>query len=187
MVAALPAIALGTAGTAATAGVAATAATAGLFGVGGTFSFMSTLSTLGTVAGLGSTLMGGGAEKAMYESQAKYDELRSRQERLRGQMEATEIKNNLASSIATANARGAASGIDITSGSPVTAIQAATDDANRAWSIAKYNGDMGASASNANAATARARGANAVRSSRSQALGIATDFMGKQYDRGMRF
>lgn len=187
MVAALPALAMGTAGTAATATAAATAASAGLFGIGGTFSLMQTASTLGTFMGLGSTLMGGSAEKAMYQSQAQYDELRARQEKLRGQMEATQIKSDLTKSIATANARGAASGIDISSGSPVTAVQASIDDANTAWSMAKYNADMGAEAYRANANTNRLRGNNAVRSARSQAMGIATDFMGKQYDRGMRF
>jgi len=175
--------ALGT-GTAATA---TTAATAGLFGTAGTFSFMSAASTLGTAFSAYSTIQGGRESDAAYKSQAKWNELQARQERLRGQQEANQIKGDLAKSIASANARGAASGIDITSGSPVTAVNAAIDDANDAWTIAKSNAESNAASSEANAYAARQRGKNAVRSSRSQVTGLATDFASKQYDRGMRF
>ena len=181
MVAAAAPLMLGVAGT------STAAATTGLFGAAGAFSFMQTASTLGTAFSAFSTLQAGSAENAMYKSQAKWDELRARQERLKGQQEANAIKDDLAKSIASANARGAASGIDITSGSPVTAVNNAIDDANMAWSIAKDNADINAGAYTQNAYMARQKGKNAVRSARTQVSGLASDFMGKQYDRGMRF
>lgn len=170
-----------------TAGTATAAATTGLFGAAGAFSFMQTASTLGTLFSVGDMLMSGQAENAAYKTQAKYDELRSRQELLRGKQEGNAIKGELVKSIAEANARGASSGIDITSGSPVTAVRAAIDDANTAWSISRENATVNSQASEQNAYMSRQRGKNAVRSSRSQAQGLLSDFASRQYDRGMRF
>lgn len=170
-----------------TAGTATTAATAGLFGTAGAFSFMQAASTIGTAFSIGSTIMAGSAESAALKSQAKWDDLRARQERLRGQQEATSIRNDLTRSIASANARGAATGIDITSGSPVTAVNAAITDANRAWSVARDNAETNAQASEQNAYMSRQQAKNVRRSSRTTAIGLASDFAGKQYDRGMRF
>ena len=181
MVAAAIPFALGTAGTAGAAG------TAGLFGTAGAFSFMQTASTLGTLFSIGSVLSAGGADNSAAQLDARWQEIRARQEQIRGQQEATAIKDGLIKAIASSNARGAASGIDITSGSPVTAVQGAIDDANTAWTLAKSNAATNADAYTANAANSRMRGKNAVRSSRTQAFGLASDFMGKQYDRGMRF
>lgn len=178
--AALP-LALGTAGTATAAG------TAGLFGTAGVFSFMQTASTLGTLFSIGSVLGAGAADNSAAKMDARWMEIRSRQEQIRGQQEATAIKDSLVKSIASANARGAASGIDITSGSPVTAVNAAIDDANTAWGLAKDNALTSSEAYQQNAYMARQQGKNAVRSARTQAFGLASDFMGKQYDRGMRF
>lgn len=181
MVAAAAPLALGTAAT------ATTAATAGIFGTAGAFSFMQTASVLGTVMSGYSMLTAGDAENASMQSQAKFDDLRSRQELTRGKQEAAQIKGDLARSIASANARGAASGIDITSGSPLTAINAGIEDANQAWTIAKDNASQNSSAYAQNAYISRQRGKNAVRSARTQVAGLATDFMGKQYDRGVTF
>lgn len=181
MAAAGAALALGTAGTATAAG------TAGLFGTAGAFSFMQTASTLGTLFSIGSVLGAGEADNSAAEMDARWMEIRSRQEQIRGQQEATAIKESLVKAIATSNARGAASGIDITSGSPVTAVQASIDDANKAWTVAKNNAATNAEVYQQNAYMARQQGKNAVRSARTQAFGLASDFMGKQYDRGMRF
>lgn len=171
-------------GSAATAGAASTA---GLFGAAGSFSLLQTASTLGTLFSIGSTLGAGSATNAQEKAQARIDELRARQETLRGQQEATKIKEDLAKSIATANARGAASGIDITSGSPDTAVREAINDANRAFSIAKDNAATNSETYRQSAAVGRERGKNAVRSSRASAVGLATSFIGQQYDRGARF
>lgn len=179
--------ALGSAGTAATASAAATAGTAGLFGTAGSFSFMSSLSTLGTAFSIGSTIMGGAADSAAAKSQARYEEFRGKQELTRGRLEAAKIKSDLARDLSSSIAIGAAQGIDITSGSPAAARKAAETDANRAWSMAKTNAELGAGASEQNAYMIRRRGANAYRSARSQAIGIASDFAQKQYDRGMSF
>lgn len=187
MATAAAAVALGSAGTAATATTAATAATTGLFGSAGAFSFMQTASTLGSAMGIFSTLAGGGAENKMYEQQARWEEIRARQEQIKGMQEANAIKEDLVKNIASANARGAASGIDITSGSPVTAVQQATQDANDAMSLAKANAATNADVSRANASTYRAKGKNAIRSSRSRAIGLASDFAMRQGDRGFSF
>lgn len=187
MVAALPAIALGTAGTAATATAAAVPASVGLFGSAGAFSLFQTVSTVGSLFGAYSALAGGSAEKAMAESQARFDNFRARQDRLKGEQEATKIKEDLARSISTSVAIGGAQGIDISSGSPQNAMQKAQTDANYAWSVARYNAGMEASANNFNAYTSRQRGANAYRSARSTATGIFSDYVSKQYDRGMKF
>lgn len=181
MVAAAAPLALGTAGT------ATAAATTGLFGTAGAFSFMQTASTLGTLFSIGSTLAAGSADNTAAKMSARWDEIRARQEQIRGQQEANAIKMDLVKSLASANARGAASGIDITSGSPVTASQAAIDDANQAWTLAKDNAQTNSDAYKTNAYTSRLRGKNAVRSARSQAMGIASDFMMRQQDRGMTF
>jgi hypothetical protein len=179
--------ALGSAGTAATATAAATAGTAGLFGSAGAFSFMQTASTLGTAFSIGSTLMGGAADQAAAKSQARFEAFRAKQEQTRGRLEGAKIKDDLARSLSTSIAVGAAQGIDISSGSPARARNAAVTDANRAWSISKYNADMGAEAYRNNAYVMRQRGKNAFRSARASAAGLASDFMSKQYDRGMTF
>lgn len=181
MATAATALAVGTAGT------STAAATTGLFGAAGTFSFMQSLSTVGTLFSVGSVLGGGSAENKMYEQQARMDEIRARQEQIRGQQEATAIKEDLIKNIASANARGAAAGIDLSSGSPVTAVNEAINDANDAWSIARDNAANNADVYNANAYTARQKGKNAIRSSRSQAFGLMSDFAMKQADRGMTF
>lgn len=181
MAAAAPALFLGTAGTATAAG------TAGLFGAAGAFSFMQTASTLGTMFSIGSTLFAGDAENQTAQQEARWMDIRARQEQIRGQQEATAIKNSLVKSIASSNAKGAAAGIDISSGSPVTAVQAAMNDANDAYSLAKDNAAGAAEAYQQNAYMSRQQGRNAVRSARTQAMGLASDFMGKQYDRGVRF
>jgi hypothetical protein len=187
MVAALPALALGTAGTAATATAAATAATTGLFGAAGAFSFMQTASTLGTLFSIGSTLAGGSADKAAAESQARWDDFRARQDTLRGEQEATKIKEDLARSVSSAVAIGGAQGIDISSGSPANAIQKANQDASNSWSVVRYNAANDAAANRANAYATRQRGANAYRSSRAAAGGMFSDFAMRQSDRGMSF
>lgn len=179
--------ALGSAGTAATATAAATAGTAGLFGSAGAFSFMSTLSTVGTAFSIGSTLLGGAADEAALKSQARFEAFRGKQELTRGKLEGARIKEDLAKAMSTSIAVGAAQGIDISSGSPAAARKAVETDANRAWSISKYNADMGAAAYQQSAYNIRRQGSNAFRSARSQATGIATDFASKMYDRGMSF
>lgn len=187
MVAALPAMALGTAGTAATATAAATAATTGLFGSAGAFSLFQTVSTVGSLFGAYSALAGGAAEQSIANSSAKFDEFRARQDRLRGEQEATKIKEDLARSISSSVAIGGAQGIDISSGSPANAIKKAQTDANYAWTVAKYNAEMDASANEFNAYTTRQRGANAYRSARATSTGIMSDYLNRQYDRGMKF
>ena len=161
--------------------------TAGLFGFGGSFGLMQTISTVGTGFSLASTIMGGQAQNAASESAARYEEFRAQQERTRGRLEAAKIKEDLAKALSTSIAVGAAQGIDISSGSPANARNAAITDANEAWSMARINADMNAGANEQNAYQMRARGSNAVRSSRSRAVGIASDFLQKQYDRGMTF
>lgn len=187
MVAALPALALGTAGTAATATAAATAGTAGLFGTAGAFSFMQTASTLGTLFSISSTIGAGRAENAASQSAANWEGFRAEQERTRGRMESAQIKSDLARDLSSSIAVGAAQGVDITSGSPASARNAAITDANRAWTMAEYNAENAASAREFNAYQMREQGKNAVRSSRARAVGIASDYAMKQYDRGMTF
>lgn len=180
-------MALGSAGTAATATTAATAATTGLFGSAGAFSLMQTASTLGTVFSIGSTLAGGAADKAMAESQARWESFRARQDKVRGSQEATKIKEDLARSLSSAVAIGGAQGIDISSGSPANAMQKASRDANDAWSVALYNSEMDASARQQSAYAIRQQGKNAYRSARASATGMFTQFAQRQSDRGMRF
>lgn len=179
--------ALGSAGTAATATTAATAGTAGLFGSAGAFSFMQTLSTVGTALGIGGAIQGGMQEQAALKSQARFESFRAKQELTRGKLEAAQIKEDLAKALSTSIAVGGAQGIDITSGSPASARAAAETSANRAWSMAKYNADMGAGARDMNAYNLRRQGVNAFRSARSQAVGLASEFAQRQYDRGMSF
>lgn len=180
------AIALGTAATSATGTVAATAATTGLFGSAGAFSFLQAASTVGTGLGIFSALSGGNAEKNIAQSQANFDEFRARQDKLKGEQEATKIKQDLAKSISTAVAVGGAQGIDISSGSPQNAISKASTDANKAWTVAQYNGDMAASANNFNAYTTRMQGDNAYRSARATAGGMFTNYLSRQADRGVK-
>lgn len=181
----ISAMALGTAATAATSTTAATAATAGLFGVGGSFSLGATLSTLGTVGSIFGAIQGGQAAKAQSESEARMNEFNAKQEEIRGLEEANAIKQDVARAIASANARGAASGIDISSGSPVKASQEAIRDANRAWNTAGTNAKIRAESEKVRAQIARQRGRNAVRSGQTKAVSILGNFASDQYDRGM--
>lgn len=180
MASALPA-ALGTGA----ASTATTAATAGLFGFGAKFSLMSTLSTVGTAFSALQSFGAGKAQQAAEKSEALLNEFNAKQEEIRGREEGAEIKRDVARALATANARGAASGIDITSGSPVTAQRKALDDANNQFSTAGTNAKIRAETERVRAQLARQRGRNAVRSGQSQALSLLGDFAKDQSDRGM--
>lgn len=175
----ISAVALGTAAT------STTAATAGLFGFGGTFSLGATLSTLGTAAGIFSALGAGQAEAGISESEARLAEFNAKQEEIKGLEEANEIKRDVARAIASSNARGAASGIDVSSGSPVKASQEALRDANNALSTAGTNAKLRAETERARAQIARQRGRNAVRSGNARAVSILGNFASDQADRGL--
>lgn len=177
------AIALGSAASA----TAGTAATAGLFGFGGSFSLMSTLSTIGTIGGVLGTLQQGKAEKALHESEARMNRFNAKQEEIRGLEEANEIRRDVARAIASSNARGAASGIDISSGSPLKASEEALRDANDALSTAGTNAKIRAETERVRAELSRQRGRNAVRASRSKAVSILGDFGSGLQERGFSF
>lgn len=179
------ALAFGSAATAATATTAATAATAGLFGVGGTFSLGATLSTLGTVGGLFGTLASAQTSKGQSALEAKQAEFNAKQEEIRGLEEANAIKADVAKALASANARGAASGISISSGSPVTASKEALRDANLALSTAGTNAKIRAESDRIRAQLARQRGRNAVRAGTARAASILGNFAVDQQDRGV--
>jgi hypothetical protein len=181
----ISALAIGTAASAATATTAATAATAGLFGAGGAFSLGATLSTLGTAFSAFSAITAGRGEQGISESEARLNEFNAKQEQIRGLEEANLIKRDVARAIASANARGAASGIDVSSGSPVTAQKQALTDANNAWSTAGTNAKIRSETEKVRAQIARQRGRNAVRSGQGQAASILGNFAADQYDRGM--
>lgn len=181
------ALALGSAATTATATTAATAATAGLFGAGGAFSLGATLSTLGTAASLFGVLSAGSAEQEIYEGEARMDEFNAKQEEIRGMEEATLIKKDVARAIASANARGAASGISISSGSPVTAQKEALRDANNALSTSGTNSKIKAETDRVRANISRRKGRNAVRSGQAKAVSILGDFVSDQSERGFSF
>lgn len=179
------ALALGSAATAATATTAATAATAGLFGSAGAFSLGATLSTLGTVGGLFTTLSGAGAQAGIAEGEAKINEFNAKQEEIRGQEEANSIKRDVARAIASSNARGAASGISVSSGSPVQAQKQALRDADNALSTAGTNAKLRAETERVRAGLARQRSRNAIRSGKVGAASILGNFVNDQNDRGV--
>ena len=191
MVATATALAFGSAATAATATTAATAASAGLFttvAAGATvptFSLGATLSTLGTGFSIFSTLAGAGAAKGQAAQEAKQNEFNAKQEEIRGLEEANAIKHDVARALASSNARGAASGISISSGSPVTAQKEALSDANNALSTAGTNAKLRAETERVRAGLARSRGRNAVRSGTSRAASILGNFAVDQQDRGV--
>lgn len=180
----ISAVALGKAATAATATTAATAATGGLFGFGGAFSLGATLSTLGTGFGIFSALAGGQAANDISESEARLAEFNAKQEEIRGLEESNAIKKDVAQAIASANARGAASGIDISSGSPVKASQEALRDANDALSTAGTNAKIRAETDRVRAQISRQRGRNAIRAGQGRAVSILGNFADGQFDRG---
>lgn len=181
----ISAAALGTAATSATATTAATAATAGLFGVGGKFALGATLSTLGTAGSIFGTIAGASAAKGQSAIQARQAELTARSEEVRGQEEANAIKRDVARALASSNARGAASGIDISSGSPVTAQKEALSDANNALSTAGTNAKLRAETARIRSSLYRQRGRNAVRSGTLKAASLLGDFAIDQQERGV--
>lgn len=181
----ISAMAIGTAASAATATTAATAATAGLFGTAGAFSLGATISTLGTAASLFSTVSGIGASSAQSESEAKQIEFNAKQEGIRALEESNAIKQDVARAIATANARGAASGISVSSGSPVNAQKEALRDANNALSTVGTNAKLAAETAKVRAQLTRSRGRNAVRSGASNAASILGNFAVDQQERGV--
>lgn len=187
----ISAIALGTAASAATATTAGTAATAGLFttvAAGATvptFSLGATLSTLGTLGSVVGTVASYQSAKGVTAADAKQNELNAKAEEIRGIEESNEIKRDVARAIASANARGGAAGIDISTGSPVTAKQEALKSANRAWSTAGTNAQIRAESEKVKAQLARQRGRNAVRSGAVKAVSILGDFTAQQAERGV--
>lgn len=174
----------GSAAAAAVSAGTATATTAGLFGAAGSFSLGATLSTLGTGFSIFSTLQGGAAANAQSEAEARQIEFQARQEEVRGKEEANTIKRDLASALATANARGAASGISLSSGSPLTAQQQALRDANNALSTAGTNAKLRAAQGRLQAQIVRRRGANSVRTGITQSASLLGDFTQNIQDRG---
>jgi hypothetical protein len=187
----ISAIALGTAASAATATSAATAATAGLFttvAAGATvptFSIGATLSTLGTAASIGSTIIGSQVTKGQAAAEARQSEFNAKQEEIRGLEEANAIKMDVARALASSNARGAASGVSISSGSPVTAQKEALRDANNALSTAGTNSKLRAETDRVRAQLSRSRGRNAVRSGYAKTASILGNFAVDQADRGV--
>jgi len=184
MVTALGSLALGSAASAATASTVATAATGGLFGFGGSFTLGATLSTVGTAFSALSSLTAGRAEESRFKSEALLNEFNSKQEEIRGKEEANAIRQDVAVAIASANARGGASGIDISSGSPVTATKEALAAANRSLSTVGTNARISAETEKVRAQLARRRGAQAVRSGQAKAVSLLGDFATEQADRG---
>ncbi len=170
---------------AALATTTAGAATAGLFGTAGTFSLGATLSTLGTAGSLFGTMMGGSAQNAQAEYQAKQAEFAARQEEVRGKQEANSIRSDIARALASSNARGAASGISISSGSPVTAQKEALRDADSALSTAGTNAKLRAEQQRVQAQLYRQQGRNATRQTGLKAASILGNFAVDQQDRGV--
>lgn len=167
------------------ASTATAASTAGLFGAAGSFSLGATLSTLGTGFSVLSLISGGQAANVQSKSQALQNDFNARQEAIRGKEEAASIKLDVARALASANARGAASGIDISSGSPVTAQKEALRSANNALSTAGTNAKLREEAERQQANINRARGRNSVRAGYTQAASLLGDFASFQGERGV--
>lgn len=188
----ITAIAVGTAAAqgatatgAALATTAAGAATSGIFGAAGAFSLSTTLSTLGTAGTLFSTIQGARAESSISKSEGRFAEFNAKQEEIRGVEEANVIKRDVARALATANARGAASGISISSGSPVTAQQEALRDANNALSTVGTNTKIAAETERIRAQISKRRSRNSIRSGATRAASILGNFVTEQNDRGV--
>lgn len=156
MVAAATALFAGTAATAGTAstiaaagtiggigaGTAASAATAGLFGAGGSITAAGVLSGVGTLFSGVSGLFGAFSDAAAYEDQAAYYSFLAKNEEIKGREEGAQIRRALAEAVATSNAVGGASGVDITSGSPAQAVYEASRKAERSYQVVQGDAEL---------------------------------------------
>ena len=122
---------------------------------------------------------------ATSKAEAKQNEFNARQEEIRGLEESNSIKMDVARALASANARGAASGVSISSGSPVNAQKEALRDANNALSTVGTNAKLAAETERARAQITRQRGRNAIRSGMSKASSILGNFAVDAQDRGV--
>ncbi|MCG8343532.1 MAG: hypothetical protein MI685_00025 [Chlorobiales bacterium] len=168
-----------------TAATATTASTAGLFGAAGKLTLGATLSTLGTAGSLFSNFASSSAQKAQASIQSRQAEYNARLEKVRGQEEANQIKRDVARALASSNARGAASGVDISSGSPVTAQKQALRDANDALSTAGTNAKLREERQRLRAQAFRRQGRNAVRAGFVRSASLLGDFAQDAHDRGV--
>jgi len=156
-----------TAGTAA-AGAAAAAGTAGSVAAGAGAAAAATGMTLGTKLMIGSTIfsglssiMGGMAQKGQMDAQAQMESFNAKQELIRGREEANQVRENLARSLATAQATGAAQGIDISSGSPETLAFQAMQDADDSIQSIRRNARIGSATKRMSAKALKSKGKSA--------------------------
>ena len=148
------------------AGGGATAGTAAA-GTAGTVA-AATGMTLGTKLMIGSTIfsglssiMGGMAQQDQLDAQARMESFNAKQELIRGREEANQVRENLARSLATAQATGAAQGIDISSGSPETLAFQAMQDADESIQSIRRNARIGSATKRMSAQALRAKGKSA--------------------------
>lgn len=142
---------------------AALAALPALFGIGGGTAggLGSTLGALGTVAGAGASIIGGVQAGNVAEHNAKVAENNAQAERERAGYEANLQRENVRRVIGSQRAAGAASGLDITSGTPV-AVLGDTAKAGEMDVLARlYSGEAAATANLNDAARFRAEGSAA--------------------------
>lgn len=112
-----------------TPAAASAPATAGLFGSAGEVTAASILGGTASLFGSMSTIGGISQYAAMMQDQARWADIQARQEELRGLQESNKIKQSLIATMAAQNARWGFAGIDIGSGTPVAAQEAAAREA----------------------------------------------------------
>lgn len=116
------------------------AGAAGAAGAAGSaLSLGAILETTLAVGGAGLSVMGGFMDAAALEQQAGIDEMRARQYEIAGAENAITIRRAELDELALQNARWGASGIDISSGSPVTVAEETSKEADRQLRINRYN------------------------------------------------
>lgn len=139
-------------------GAAAGTAAAATAGAGA--SFLSAAPLIGTAFTALSTLASGAAASAQAEGEAKYAEFQSNNERIKGDLQAAELKKQMALTIQRNKVAFAAGGADLGSVSAVEAKNQVTHDAEIQLGINDSNSLMASLAKQSEARRLRARSSN---------------------------
>lgn len=168
--------------TAATAATTAATATTAAASSGSVLSSLFSASTLGSILSGGATLIGamaakrqGAIQSQSYEIQAQEVEAEIPNEQIAGETRRASIRDKLLETIAERNVAYAASGLDLSFGTPAVAQRQALQDAEDALTTDKATEDFNVRKLQKRAALYRMQGADARRGGLAKAAGLVLD------------
>lgn len=155
-----------------------------LTSLGGASTFASILSGGATVASALAAQRAGKEQALSLEFQAQDAQVEARQEGIQGMERRNSLRKALIDSIAESDTAYAASGVDLSFGTPVVARDQASRDAERALTIDQSSEDLRRSRLNQRASNLRVMAAQARRGGLAKATGLYLDGAAQAIRRG---